>query len=307
MQVLRKKFVRFFVRRSRWVMPMDRAREIEYRFRGQEELRRLEQADHVVVSYPKSGRTWLRTMISRYYQLAYELPESAFLNFDNLSRRNPAVPKVFFTHDTYVRHFTGHLDSKSDYAGKNLLWMIRRPQDVAVSQFFQWKYRMRPRKMALNHYPARDSEIPIFDFVRDPNVGLPAIIDWMNAWQAATPTLERGHVVRYEDLRAEPQKHFAEVIAFLGETAKPEWVEEAVRYGSVDNMRSMETRNHFWASGSRLAPRDKRQPESYKVRRAKVGGYRDYFEDDQIAILDAMVRERLNRALGYAEDETTTP
>lgn len=301
MQVIQKKFVRFFVRRARWVMPMEKARDVEYRFRGREELRRLQLADHVVVSYPKSGRTWLRTMISRYYQLAYGLPESAFLNFDNLHRRNPEVPRVFFTHDSYVRRFTGHLDSKVDYADKNLIWLIRRPQDVAVSQFFQWKYRMRPRKVALNHYPPRDSELSIYDFVLDPNVGLPAIIDWMNGWQADWSSIRHGHVVRYEDLRADPEPHLAEVIRALGEAAKPEWIEDAVRYGSVDNMRSMELRNHFWASGSRLAPRDKSKPESYKVRRAKVGGYRDYFDDEQLAVLDGMVREKLDPGLGYGE------
>jgi len=301
MQVIRKKFVRFFVRRSRWVMPMEKAREVEYRFRGQEELRRLQLADHVVVSYPKSGRTWLRTMISRYYQRAYDLPESAFLNFDNLHRRNPEVPRVFFTHDSYVRRFTGHMDSKIDYADKNLVWLIRRPQDVAVSQFFQWKYRMRPRKVALNYYPPRDSELSIYDFVLDRNVGLPAIIEWMNGWQADWSSIRHGHVVRYEDLRADPEPHLAEVVRALGEAAKPEWVEDAVRYGSVENMRSMELRNHFWASGSRLAPRDKSKPESYKVRRAKVGGYRDYFDDEQLAVLDGMVRERLDPSLGYGD------
>ena len=120
LQVIQKKFARFFVRRARFVMSMDRAREIEHRFRGREEYRRLQLADHVVVSYPKGGRTWLRTMISRYYQLVYDLPESAFLNFDNLHRRDARVPRVFFTHDSYVRKFTGNIDSSAiiEWEGK---------------------------------------------------------------------------------------------------------------------------------------------------------------------------------------------
>ncbi len=303
MQVIQKKFVRFFVRRARLVMPMDRARVIEQRFRGREELRRLQLADHVVVSYPKSGRTWLRTMISRYYQLAYGLSDSAFLNFDNLHRQNSDVPRVFFTHDNYLRRFTGHLDSKRDYYDQNVLRLIRRPQDVAVSQFFQWMYRMRPRKIALNHYPERDENLPIFDFVMNVNVGLPAIIEWMNGWEADRSRLEREHVVRYEDLRFRPAETLAPLMAFLGELVKDEWVDDAVHYGSIDNMRSMETRNHFWASGSRLAPRDKSNPNSYKVRRAKVGGYRDYFDDEQLTLIDDMVRDRLDPGIGYSTDE----
>ena len=43
---------------------------------------------------------------------------------------------------------------------------------------------------------------------------------------------------------------------------------------------------------------DKDNPDSYKVRRAKVGGYRDYFTDEQCEQLDAMVAE-LNPVFGY--------
>ena len=33
-----------------------------------------------------------------------------------------------------------------------------------------------------------------------------------------------------------------------------------------------------------------------------VGGYRDYFDDDQVASLDAYVRERLSPVFGYGDD-----
>ena len=37
---------------------------------------------------------------------------------------------------------------------------------------------------------------------------------------------------------------------------------------------------------------DKSNPDSFKVRRAKVGGYRDYFDDAQVAEIDALVGRR---------------
>ncbi|HEX5078276.1 MAG TPA: hypothetical protein VFV80_03940, partial [Geminicoccaceae bacterium] len=39
--------------------------------RGREEHRKLQRADYVLMSWGKSGRTWLRVMLSRFYQLAY--------------------------------------------------------------------------------------------------------------------------------------------------------------------------------------------------------------------------------------------
>ncbi len=71
--------------------------------RGREEHRKLQRADYILMSWGKSGRTWLRVMLSRFYQLAYDLPEGMMLEFDNLHRVNPAIPKVFFTHGNYLR------------------------------------------------------------------------------------------------------------------------------------------------------------------------------------------------------------
>ena len=44
-------------------------------------------------------------------------------------------------------------------------------------------------------------------------------------------------------------------------------------------MRKLEEKSTFWLAGSRMKPGDKANPNSFKVRRAKVGGYRDYFDD----------------------------
>jgi hypothetical protein len=56
-------------------------------------------------------------------------------------------------------------------------------------------------------------------------------------------------------------------------------------------------------------PGDRKNPDSFKVRRAKVGGYRDYFTDEELAELDAMVDRDLLPQIGYtsAEREAATP
>jgi alcohol sulfotransferase len=52
-----------------------------------------------------------------------------------------------------------------------------------------------------------------------------------------------------------------------------------------------------------MKPGDKANPDSFKVRRAKVGGFKDYFDDAQVARLDAMVEERLLPGFGYLAAE----
>ena len=66
-------------------------------------------------------------------------------------------------------------------------------------------------------------------------------------------------------------------------------------------MRKMEQKRTFWLSGGRMTPGDKKNPQSFKVRRAKVGGYRDYFEEEEAANVDALVKSRLDPSFGYGE------
>jgi hypothetical protein len=67
-----------------------------------------------------------------------------------------------------------------------------------------------------------------------------------------------------------------------------------VDFASVENMRNMELKRTFWLSGSRMVAKDKDNPDSFKVRKAKVGGYRDYFDDAQLRELEAIVSGTLS-------------
>jgi alcohol sulfotransferase len=64
-------------------------------------------------------------------------------------------------------------------------------------------------------------------------------------------------------------------------------------------MKKLEEKEAFASSGRRLVPGDRKNPDSFKVRRAKVGGYRDYFDDDQITEIDRFVRESLSPIYRY--------
>ena len=46
-------------------------------------------------------------------------------------------------------------------------------------------------------------------------------------------------------------------------------------------------------------------PNSYKVRRAKVAGYRDDFTGEEIAQLEGYIKDHLSAAFGYAGTDET--
>lgn len=288
-------------------LPKTKRIAIERRLRGKEEYRKLRNADWVLMSWGKSGRTWFRVMLSRFYQVKHGLPQRMLLEFDNLHRKNPAVPRVLFSHNNYMRDYLRDWSTLDHFKGKKVVLLVRDPRDVSVSQFFQWKYRMRPHKKLLNEYPVHDSDVSIYDFVSDPKVGIPRIIDWANGWCQFYKAQNDLLMIRYEDMRKDPQAVMARVLDFVGTPGSAQQISQAVEFASYDNMKKLETKTVFWASGARVKPGDRNNPDSFKVRRAKVGGYRDYFDDRQVAAIDRMVSQGLDPILGYAataEDST---
>jgi len=291
---------RHFVMLLCFWLPAPRRKHLERWLRGREEFMKLQRSDWVLMSWGKSGRTWLRVMMSRAYQLKGGLDASELLDFDNLKAQDPALPAVFFTHNNYLRDYTGNQQSKAHFKGKRIVLLVRDPRDVAVSQFFQWQFRMRPNKKFINDYPPHGSDIDVWQFVLDRDAGVPRIVDYFNGWAQAIDELKDVLVVRYEDMRREPGEVLAKIMAFTGTEVTPEQVQEAVDFAAYENMKKMEEDKFFKGSGARVKPGDKNNPQSFKVRKAKVGGYRDYFSDDQCDELQRMVNE-LDPMFGYRE------
>jgi len=306
LQALRS-FWKIFTRRLLRTLLFFRSEEdklkAERKLRGRQQYHLLQQADIVLVSFGKSGRTWLRVMLSRVYQQIYGLPEHAMIGFDNFHYMNRAIPRMFFTHDTYIGDYTGHRDDRQDYYDKKVVMLARDPRDVAVSQYFQWKYRMKEHKRTINKYPRGDEEVSIFDFLMKSDAGLIWVIDFLNVWAREADKMQDFFLLRYEDMKSQPKETLEKLTAFMGTPASEADIDDAVRYSSYENMKKMEAKNTFWLSGGRMAPKDRSNPDSFKVRRAKVGGFRDYFDDEQVEQIERMVSEKLLPFYGYTREE----
>ena len=301
LQTARKKLSRKWLHWRMRGQPEAEILKAERKLRGVEQFDKLQRADIVVVSFGKSGRTWLRVMISHLFRVMYRLPENAILGFDNFHNLNKSVPKIFFTHDNYIKDFTGDLSSKQPFYAKRVVLLARDPRDVAVSQFFQWKFRIKPSKVAINKYPPQGSDISLFDFVMGDNGGgMRAVTEYLNLWAAEAGKVNAFHLLRYEDLRTNTREELRKLLDFMQVDATDADVEAAVEYSSYENMKKMESKEQFRFAGGRMMPRDKDNPDSYKVRRAKVGGYRDYFTDEEVAAIDARLAAELDPLFRYS-------
>ena len=122
------------------------------------------------------------------------------------------------------------------------------------------------------------------------------IIGFMNDWARILPGLPRAMAVRYEDLQARPGATLATIAHFIDQPATPMEIEAAVAFASFEALRAKERAGFF---ERHLAPGRPDDPQSYKVRQGKVGGYRLELTPEQIAEVDAIVATELAPDHGY--------
>lgn len=273
------------------------------------ELAKAHSASFLIIGHPKSGNTWLKAMISRLYQIRYDLPESKLINTDEFARKIPEIPRLAATNGYYsYEGEVGKLLSAgapdNPLRHKPVLFLARHPIDIAVSWYHQFtKRQSRAKQELINHWiehPIDRHTVQMWEFVRHSDIGLPSLIEYQNTWARNIADLPQGMLTRYEDLRGEPVPTLHAITRHMGADFSEEEVRQAVEWGSFDNLQKLETQGTFSQGGMKLVNAD--DPSTYKVRRGKVGGYREDFDEHQVAELEALVRENILPELGYCQD-----
>jgi hypothetical protein len=261
-----------------------------------QEMGRIGAADLLFVQHPKSGSTWMRVMLSRLYQAKYGLPEAAIPEIQRFHAVDARIPRIFLTHYDFINDRAGDGIGLSE---KKIVFLSRHPCDVAVSLYFHVAKHARRDRKIFNNWPLDAERMSMFDFVMDAGSGVPEIVEFLNRWERGLSAMTNAMRIRYEDMRAQPVDRLMSVVAFIGAPFSRADVEEAVGYASFDKLKDMERRNAF--NSRRLSPGDPGDSDSFKVRRGKVGGYRDYFKPDEIAALDGYLSARLSKGYGYSD------
>ncbi len=260
----------------------------------------------IIIAHPKSGNTWLKVMLTYLYAKRAGISDRELSRYSVLADRNPDVPRIAATNGWYS--YEGEVGKLLRTGGpdnllkhKPVLLLARNPIDIAVSWYFQFtKRQSRHKQELINHFiehPIDRDRIGMWEFVRHSDIGLPFLIGFLNTWERRVACLEKGMVIRYEDLRTQPGEVLDRITRLMGDRFSDEEIQAAVGFGAFDNLRQLEAQGFFRQGG--LTLRNARDPETFKVRRAKVGGYQDYFTPDQIAELEALTAEHLSPTLGY--------
>src|SRR3954469_15431184 len=257
--------------------------------------RELSGGDAVVVSIPKSGRAWVRTFLCAYYCKRYGHPFSLQPEQSGDAR----IPRIIYSHDRFEQRTKA--DRWDALRGKyfipaaerqraKIVLLARDPRDTFVSHYVQLTRRTRETPDQL-----RQKEIG--EVLRDPRHGIASMIEIINGWLKEWSAKPNFLLVRYEDLQGAPEESFRGMLKFLGETEPDsEAFAHALEFSRFGNMKKMEACGAF--ACKILQATDVGDPESFKVRRGKVGGFTDYLIGDDLAYANGAMR-KLDSRFGY--------
>jgi hypothetical protein len=257
--------------------------------------RELSGGDVIIVSIPKSGRTWVRTFLCAYFcqrrGYAFTLEPERY--------EDSAIPRIVYSHDLFEHRTKGNLwdrlrskyliPAKELHRAKIIL-LARDPRDTFVSLYLQMTRRDPGTR-------EKFKQKTVSDLLRDERFGIHAIVGTMNDWTDEFSHRPDFTLIRYESFRASPAEQFCNLLATVGEKKLDMSIfQAALEFSEFDNMKKLEAAGAF--DSKILRAGDVRDPESFKVRRGKIGGYKDYLsaEDRQYAT-DALTR--LDPRFGY--------
>ena len=277
-----------------------------------------------LASYPKSGNTWFRIIVAN---LAAERPveindlpagggiasgrrmfeavtllDSGLLTHDEADSLRPGVyaaadaaeggesnqaPQFIKAHDAYVATRTG--EPLFGGVGRAIL-IVRDPRDVASS-------------LANHRHSSVDQAIALMN---RPDAALAGgrraqhdqfrqrLLDWsahVASWLEQTDI--PVHLLRYEDLAADPVGAVRAALGFAGIEATLADLRRAIEFASFEQLRAQEL-----ARGFKEWPPNRRRGKSQFFRRGEAGGWRDELSTRQAQRIEA-VHGRMMRRLGY--------
>lgn len=230
-----------------------------------EELRR---DDVFVVSYPKSGNTWVR------FLLANALYPGADVDFHTIHGLVPEVGKEDMRRATLPppRILKSHAPYRAAYP--RVIYILRDGRDVYTSYYHYRK-------------PNLPDGTTFEDFLRGdhwPTRWAAHVQGWVDAASARDDIL----VVRFEDLKDDSARELRRMLDFIGETyISANRIQEAVEESSFHNMRRLEEKR-----GRKYGP------DTRFVRKGKAGSHQELFTQKAREII-WQEEGRMLRNLGY--------
>jgi hypothetical protein len=237
--------------------------------------------DIFLVSYPKSGSTWLRFLIGNYLT-------GNKCDFTNHHILLPDIHEGLENdgHAIEPRLIKSHFPFTPEY--KKVIYLARDGRDVAVSYYYHLqKYRKIDKDQNFSEFLGSFSSGELGD-----GFGCwgQHVASWLDSEIANSDSFL---LIRYEDLIKDPRVQFSKILSFSGREVIPEQVASAIEASSLVNMKKLEKRQQN--VGKHLRASDK---SISFVREGKPDSWKGMFSEKDLASFMDANRSPLER-LGY--------
>jgi hypothetical protein len=214
--------------------------------------------DTFLVSYPKSGNTWVRFLLAN---LIYPNETVGFSNINRLLPAPGVLSKRFLRSLPRPRILKSH--EPFDARFRRVIYLVRDPRDVVVSEYhFNLKKRYIEAGVTLEQFVDR--------FMAGETSSYGSWWEHTSSWIAARHGNPGFLLVRYEDLLSDSIGETGKIAKFLGITADRARLQAAVERSSADKMRKLERQQADQWTGTKNT-----RKEIPFVREAKSGGWKD--------------------------------
>lgn len=265
------------------VSSFDKLTGLVYAYMPPKRLVNVLEEDIFLVSYPKSGNTWLRFIVAN---LVNSTADVSFSTIDSI------VPDIYKVSAIRLRQMSKPRILKSheylDIRYRKVIYIARDPRDVLLSYYH---YKILRKKLSETH--------PLDSFAQDFLDGkLDKFGTWQDhvgGWLGARGNSKNFLFLRYEDLIKDPLIETRKVAEFIGLSVSDDTIQKSLELSSFKKMRELEK-----STGSTSAALRGSRKDMFFVREGRSGGWVESLPE----AVSAKVIEKFQSAMtqaGYLE------
>jgi hypothetical protein len=224
---------------------------------------------NIGTSYANSGRTWIKSM-TNYIGLP--------INYSHFGGN----PNFALTVEQLITYYDKNLVK---YKNDKFLFLHRDPRDTVVSNMFQYIWRV--------HGGLNKNTIDLSEFIRSKIYGIEKIIIYNLYWKEYN--IDKI-CISYENLITETESQLKLVLEYFNYELDNEKILQAIDAFSFENMRKREIEkdnsfNNTKAFKKLMNRTNINEPESFKCRKGKIGGYLDYMNETDINYCNELLNQ----------------
>jgi hypothetical protein len=188
--------------------------------------------DIFLVSFPKSGNTWLRFLVANAIKVKFNIDRQ--VNFfsihdiipdiqisRNICSHGPFgrqnIPRIIKSHSTYNPYY------------HRVILLVRDPRDALISYYY-----------FMMNYDKVSSDSSLSQFVRSPKYGAQAWVTHTKSWLFTKNSSQNIQLLLYEELLSNPHEQLCKVMDLIGFNLTDSELDQAVMLSSKENMKQSE-------------------------------------------------------------------